>query len=445
MKQINKLMMIVLMLLTLNIYAQEEEKTSEFTLSGEIRPRLEYQHGYKLPALADQTPNSFVSQRSRLNFDYSMPKVKFGVVLQDVRNWGNQAQLVANEANSISIHQAWGEVELFKGFSLKAGRMELAYDDHRMLGSVGWAQQARSHDLALFKYKGAINAHIGLAFHNHRYQGIDAYRDMQFLWLNGKGMEDAFTWSALVLNNGKAKNELEIDGSIRNQKSVYSITAGTRLLYKKDALSAAINLYYQGGSNSGGDWLTGTDETNDITIAAYNVALDLGYKLSDNFTAGAGFEILSGNDFTDAANTEQNAFTPFYGTNHKFNGWMDYFYVGNHVGSVGLIDINAKFIFKKDNFFVKIIPHFFMPAGKAEYIDADGNTQSLGALGTEIDIWAGYHIVPKVASIQFGYSHMLPTESMLALKGIATDANLSASNWAWVMLVVKPKFLNYKK
>ena len=154
--------------------------------------------------------------------------------------------------------------------------------------------------------------------------------------------------------------------------------------------------------------------------------------------------MLSGNDFTDDARVDQNAFTPFYGTNHKFNGWMDYFYVGNHGGNVGLVDINAKFIYKKGNFFLKLIPHYFMPAGKAEYVDADENTQDLKSLGTEIDIWAGYHIVPKVASIQFGYSHMLPTESMLALKGIATDADLDTSNWAWVMLVIKPKFLNFE-
>ena len=191
------------------LIAQEEEQT-EFILSGEVRQRAEYLHGYKTPALEDQNATSFVSQRTRINFDYSMPKVKFGVALQDVRNWGNQAQLVANEGNAVSVHQAWGEVELAKKFSLKAGRMELAYDDHRILGNVGWAQQARSHDLALFKYDGIINAHLGLAFHGNFYQGIDAYRDMQFLWLNGKAMDNALSWSFLVLSNGKAKVEMEI-------------------------------------------------------------------------------------------------------------------------------------------------------------------------------------------------------------------------------------------
>ncbi len=149
-------------------YSQEEEKKSEFILSGEVRPRAEYLHGYKSTALENQNATSFVSQRSRLNFAYAMPKVKFGVVLQDVRNWGNQRQLVTNEANAVSIHQAWGEVELVKGLSLKAGRMELAYDDHRILGNVGWAQQARSHDLALLKFSGKFTTHLGYALHGNR-------------------------------------------------------------------------------------------------------------------------------------------------------------------------------------------------------------------------------------------------------------------------------------
>ncbi len=48
------------------------------------------------------------------------------------------------------------------------------------------------------------------------------------------------------------------------------------------------------------------------------------------------------------------AFTPLYGTNHKFNGWMDYFYVGNHGSSIGLQDINAKILVNFNNFFVTL-------------------------------------------------------------------------------------------
>ncbi|MEA2041210.1 MAG: hypothetical protein U9N85_01480 [Bacteroidota bacterium] len=219
----------------------------------------------------------------------------------------------------------------------------------------------------------------------------------------------------------------------------------------------ALNTYYQIGKKaatwvdenslptglSADDFGLEAEAGNGQKISAYNVSLDAMYKISDNLKAGVGIEILSGNDLTDVDRTDENAFAPLYGTNHKFNGWMDYFYVGNHGSNVGLHDLNFKVIYNNGPFFVKLIPHYFMAAGAQEYVDMDGNTQDMGALGTEIDLWAGYHFVPKVASIQFGYSQMFASEGMYALKGvgISEDNGMGTNNWAWIMLVLKPKFL----
>ncbi|MCF6364595.1 MAG: hypothetical protein L3J35_00155 [Bacteroidales bacterium] len=458
----------------------KDENKKEITIGVEIRPRTEYYHGYKTPVTEfliqdyyKTPPSLYTSQRSRLNLNYKANKVKFGMVLQDVRTWGSQKQLVANEANSVSVHQAWGEVFFTKEFSLKAGRMELVYDDHRILGNVGWAQQARSHDLALFKYEGNFKAHLGIAFHGGPFADAngnviinDAYKAMQFLWINGKSGD--FGYSILALNNGKTENGVWADFSDPTdptftgvaEGNAYSQIAGGRFTYKLGALSFAVNTYYQTGKKAA-NWVDAKSLPTGVVaadlgladkagqgqkISAYNIAFDAMYKVSDNFKAGLGFEMLSGNDFTDANRTDDNAFAPLYGTNHKFNGWMDYFYVGNHGSNVGLQDFNAKFIYKKDKFFVKLIPHYFLPAGKGTYVDKDGATQNLGALGTEIDLWAGYHIVPKVASIQFGYSQMFATESMYGLKGVTiTDNNdIGTNNWAWIMLSVKPNW-TFKK
>src|SRR6056297_3310901 len=80
---------------------------SQFTLSGEIRPRGEYSHGYATLAGPDQDPSFFISQRTRLNFLYQHERLKTELVLQDVRLWGSQPQLVTNEGFATSIHQAW--------------------------------------------------------------------------------------------------------------------------------------------------------------------------------------------------------------------------------------------------------------------------------------------------------------------------------------------------
>ena len=71
---------------------------------------------------------------------------------------------------------------------------------------------------------------------------------------------------------------------------------------------------------------------------AYLLGLDASYKASAKVALGAGVEMISGNDGEAG---ETGAFFPLYGTNHKFNGFMDYFYVGNHANSIGLVDIHA--------------------------------------------------------------------------------------------------------
>ena len=43
---------------------------AQFTMSGEIRPRMEYLHGYKNLADSSTKAITSTSQRTRLNFDY---------------------------------------------------------------------------------------------------------------------------------------------------------------------------------------------------------------------------------------------------------------------------------------------------------------------------------------------------------------------------------------
>ncbi len=464
MKKLNLLLALAFsVLLTGNIFAQEEkkeeEKKSEFIVNAEFRPRTEFSHGYKSPVLKYSVPNEYTypgslatSQRTRIGFNYKYDKIKFGLQLQDIRTWGSQAQLTADDTNDMFVHQAWGEINFSDKFSLKAGRMELVYDDHRILGSVGWAQQARSHDLALFKYEGNIKVHLGIAYHGGPFTGNDAYKAMQFLWINGKAAD--FGYSILALNNGVAERGYWGPVAQVAESNAYSQILGGRFTYQLGDLNLALNSYYQTGKKAA-DWIDPASLPNGVTagdlgyeeksgqgqeIAAYNFAFDAMYKISDGLKIGAGYEILSGNDLTDVNRTDENAFTPLYGTNHKFNGWMDYFYVGNHGSSIGLQDINLKILYKNGPFFAKLIPHYFLPAGKGTYTDVNAVTHDIGALGTEVDFVVGYNIIPKTANIQFGYSQMFATESMYGLKGVVPTADnpMGTNNWIWAMIVIKP-------
>ena len=126
-----------------------------------------------------------------------------------------------------------------------------------------------------------------------------------------------------------------------------------------------------------------------------------------------------------------NSFNPWFGTNHKFNGLMDYFYVDNHANSVGLLDVNATLAYQKERFSVKLVPHLFSSA--ATVVDNTGKEMS-NALGTEFDLVLGYKWTNDI-NFQAGYSQLFATETMEVLKGGNKD---STNNWAWLMVSVKP-------
>lgn len=277
------------------------------------------------------------------------------------------------------------------------------------MGNEGWAQQAKSHDAFVFKYNSEFSeADLGISFNINRNAAI--YHVLQYLWLH-KDI-DNFSSSILFLNNGlKAGQDIQ-----------YSHTIGTNSGYKGGNFSAYINAYLQTGN---------MPDKKDIN--ANLLGLDIGYKISDKTKIGLGYERQSGNDFTDL-NNENNAFTPFYGTNHKFNGHMDYFYVGNHMNSVGLQDIFLKVKHKFGKVFVGVDFHYFITA-------ADFSTNLDPALGSEIDLSMGFPLAEGVTS-KIGYSHMLPTETLQVLKAAQTKDE--TSNWAWLMIVVKPTLFTTK-
>ena len=97
---------------------------AQFSLSGEVRPRMEYLHGYSTLTNKDAEPGGFASQRTRLNFNYSHERIKMGITMQDVFIWGSQPQLFST-SNNVSVHQAWGQYFLTPSLSLKLGRQEL--------------------------------------------------------------------------------------------------------------------------------------------------------------------------------------------------------------------------------------------------------------------------------------------------------------------------------
>lgn len=393
-----------------------------FDLSAELRPRYENKHGYQTLQQTDADGSNFISQRTRLNFGYKNEKLDLYVSMQNIRVWGDVSTLSSDD-NATALHEAWANIKFSKKWFLKLGRQEIVYDDHRIFGSVGWAQQARSHDAFIFKYlpndKNRLD--VGFALNADSQSGVDnlysnaaGYKTFQYAWYHGNF--DKFGLSFLVLNTG-----IEYEDSGAEQTIDYVQTIGPRATYKSGKLDANAALYFQ------------TGKTVDTDVSALYYTGNLGYKINDNFKVGLGYEYLSGKD-QDDTDAEINNFAPMFGTNHKFNGWLDYFYVG-FGNPTGLQDISATLAYKKDKFSMKLIPHFFSTTGNV--YDTDGKMST--NLGTEIDFIVGYKIAKDI-KLSAGYSQMFATDTMEALKGGDKDEN---NSWAWIMFTFKPKLFSH--
>ena len=137
---------------------------AQFTLTGQLRTRTEIRHGFGNLVLKGSNNAAFTSQRTRLNFGYKWDRLTFGVSIQDVRVWGQDASSISNaDGNKLMLHEGWADLILFNKadttikttgidlMSLKIGRQELSYDDVRLIGNLDWLQQGRRFDMALLK------------------------------------------------------------------------------------------------------------------------------------------------------------------------------------------------------------------------------------------------------------------------------------------------------
>jgi hypothetical protein len=403
--------------ITTSLFAQN------FDLSAEIRPRFENKHGYKSLLATNADGANFISQRSRLNFNFKNENLTFKLVMQNVRVWGDVSTLAADD-NATALHEAWAEAKLNDKLSLKLGRQEIVYDDHRIFGSVGWAQQARSHDAFIFKYKPNANNRldVGFAINQDSQAGVDnlysnaaGYKNFQYAWYHGKFNNVGLSF--LLLNTGIEYLNSSLEQTVDNMQTI-----GPRISYKKDKLDANAALYFQ------------TGKVANTAVKALYYTANLGYKVNNTFKLGLGLEYLSGKDMNDSS-ADINTFAPLFGTNHKFNGWMDYFYVG-YGNPTGLTDINATFAYKKDKLSMKLIPHIFSATNNVY----NGTTLMNASLGTEIDFTIGYKIAKDI-KFSAGYSKMFGSDTMEVLKGGDKDEN---SSWAWLMFTFKPKLFTSK-
>lgn len=406
---------------------------AQFTFNGQLIQRVEYRHGYGKLIEKKTDPAVFIGQRVRLEGMYKLKGVTFYTSFQDVRTWGNTAQLKITD-NMFSLYEAWAEINFDSSFTLKVGRQELNYDNARFLGNVDWALQGRSHDFALLKYeKGKTSIHLGGGYNQdgealtkNIFTINNQYKTAQFFRAEHKPGQ--FHLSFLFWNNGRQSLTKDTSGAITHKAVRFAQTIGLPTIkyqFRNTTISAFY--YHQLGKDVNNKTLNAFDVSLQV---AQDVILNKEKKSKIKFTAGA--EALSGaSDY--GTNNRNLSFNPLFGTNHMHNGYMDFFYVaGRHENSVGLIDAFLKIRYDLSAaVFLSINANTFNSYAVVE----DGGKSRNRYLGTELDFTAGYALKNHV-SFQFGYSQIFASGTFKILN--QTTAASANQGWAYLMIIVRP-------
>lgn len=374
---------------------------------------------------------------------------------------------------------------------LKIGRQELVYDDSRLLGNLDWLQQARRHDAMVFKmlHKG-WRVDFGIAYNQNTdafqtdgtyyvpgnvlpyvkdskgnlvptpsgfvpliaANGISSktgsaglinppstnalgqnYKSLQFLHL-AKNIAKA-KWSGLVVSDQFGAFQVDSLRTIAGKDTAYVYgrryhsntlharwTLGSTLtipLSKVIQLYAA--MYYQTGHDKDG-----------LNLNAYTSSFVLTYQ-PKQIAYVAGWDLVSGNDAFDSSKMNRR-FDPLYGTPHKFWGLMDYFYAGTGSPKGGLSDAYLKVKYQSSNkrFNSGIDLHYFALAADQKAMDG----QKIDPyLGFEMD-WVSTYSLNKFSTLEFGYSFLHASDSMVLAKDLNPGTAQKKASWAYLQLNV---------
>jgi hypothetical protein len=124
---------------------------------GEYRLRWEGREGI---GGIEEAGDQFGLSRLRLDLTFKIgDHVRLFVQGQDSQVWDHDANPDPPAVeNTFDLRQAWIQIQEQdgKGWSLRVGRQELAYGDHRLVGSFNWSNVGRTFDAAKLNFTNSV-------------------------------------------------------------------------------------------------------------------------------------------------------------------------------------------------------------------------------------------------------------------------------------------------
>ena len=402
----------------------QSDSTRSFELDLEFRPRFEYRDGYKSLTADTLKPASFISQRSRLNLNFTQKKFNFYFSAQDVRTFGQNGSSTAN--TSIGVFEAYASFPLGNQWNIIIGRQSVELDNGRLLSRANWNQFSLSHDGFSLNYKTTKLSNDFLFFYNQVGEPVFgnnyAPNFYKYLFVQFAEYQPTQTFEIKVLNI--------VDGyqGLNNPTAVYArATSGGRLEYQGKTIHATVSAYYQYGHDNTGR-----------QISAYYAQPEIGFK-KKKFGAQLGMEYVSGDDAANPSSIN-NSFSTLYGVAFKFMGHMDYFTsFPNDVRGAGLINPYLFLEYKlSKKWWFKLESHAFLLQNTL--YDMAGSELN-PYLGIESDVVIKYTISNEMF-FDFGLSAMSASSTMGEIK---TGDFRKTPVYSYFMFTWKPTLLRFQQ
>jgi hypothetical protein len=377
----------------------------DVTFGGQVRPRFEYRE----PAVDGD--DGFTSMRTRLNLSALVERnLRVFIQLQDVRFFGEETNTLGDfSADNLDLHQGYLEINHSgdTGFDVRVGRQEVNLGGQRLVGAVGWTQQARSFDGARGGYdweRGTVDffgfktgeATAAVVDEDSDFSGVHAqFRDV------GSGNLDLFGFYRRALA-----------GDPDPTADTKEATAGARYVGRSGKFNYRVEGTYQFGDRDG------------VDVQAFMLGGRIGTAVTDKATITAWYDYLSGDD--DPGDATVKVFNTLFATNHKYYGFADLFLnIPAHTGGYGLQDLALKGAFQLgNNVGLGVDFHEFLFAKKAP-----GDVRRIGE---ELDLTVSHRYSPNLM-VQAGYSYVVQGPGF-------RDLGRLTENMQWLYLMLNATF-----
>jgi hypothetical protein len=329
-------------------------------IGGTIRHRFELQHEFgNVPAgsagsvgairsAAKDYVEDFTLQRVRLYFDLDVNKnVRGYIKFQDVRTFGFEESAAGSgtvgNLQRTDINEAYVELRnlgdltpALENINVRIGRWQWFYGDHRLIGTLNWANQSRSYDGARVRWAKNNNwIDVFGAQIDEFDTGSDAASGE--LQNTGRGNRDHLLWGfyshfkvadgvvlePYMINRFESRDNdgNESGGTAGNREERY--TLGARIAGKKIPGLPGVDFKLEQSFQFGETEVAGTLLDRDIN--AFAGAWGVGYTFSNvawSPRIGYQFAIAEGDD--NPTDNDNDTFDHLYPTGHARMGYMDF-------------------------------------------------------------------------------------------------------------------------